>query len=231
MGKSDKSGVTSQTLDRGLAVLEWVADNAPCTAGDVTASLGLHRSIAYRLLTTLESRGYLQRDDSGRYELGWTPLVIGAASNRGLTALAEKALKHITRTVSASAYLAVRRDTDALVLMSAQADLPATVSLQDGMRHPLDQGAAGLAILAALPPAPDERPEVGLARETGYARTVGEVLPGLGMLAVPVEFEQGRVGSLCVVFVPGTVDQRVALTALAGAADRLGQLGIRGVGR
>ncbi|MGF7120284.1 IclR family transcriptional regulator [Rhodococcus sp. AG1013] len=228
MGKTDKSGVTSQTLERGLAVLEWVADNAPCTAGDVASSLGLHRSIAYRLLTTLEARGYLQRDDSGRYELGLTPLVIGAASNRGLTALAERALRQITRAVPASAYLAVRRDTDALVLMSAASDRPATVSLRDGMRHPLDQGAAGLAILAALPPTPDERPEVGLARETGYTRTVGEVLPGVGMLAVPVEFEQGGVGSLCVVFVPGTVDRGSALTALIAAADQLGQLGIKG---
>jgi DNA-binding IclR family transcriptional regulator len=61
----------AQTLDRGLAALELVAlADAPLAVDEVAAGLGLHRSIAYRLLRTLEDRRLVERDGRGRYVPG-----------------------------------------------------------------------------------------------------------------------------------------------------------------
>ena len=48
----------SQTLSRGLSILEILADaSGPLGIDDVAAHLGVHRSVAYRLIRTLEEHG------------------------------------------------------------------------------------------------------------------------------------------------------------------------------
>src|ERR1700684_172573 len=57
---------TSQTLDRGLQVLEAVARSGdPLTVAEAAASVGLDRTVAHRLIASLSVRGYLQRDGRG----------------------------------------------------------------------------------------------------------------------------------------------------------------------
>jgi DNA-binding IclR family transcriptional regulator len=66
-----KPGEGSQTLERGLLVLAALAEHADgLTASQVAARTGLHRSIAYRLLVSLERTGFAERDDSSRYRAG-----------------------------------------------------------------------------------------------------------------------------------------------------------------
>src|SRR5271156_6105458 len=74
------SVTTSQTLDRGLQVLEAVARAGdPLTVAEAAASVGLDRTVAHRLVATLATRGYLQRDGSGGYRLGPTCLALASA--------------------------------------------------------------------------------------------------------------------------------------------------------
>jgi DNA-binding IclR family transcriptional regulator len=49
--------------------------------------------------------------------------------------------------------------------------------------------ASGIAILAGGPPRASERAEVGVARERGWARSTGELLPGASGVAAPVGLE------------------------------------------
>ena len=47
----------SQTLSRGLTALELIGSaDAPLSVADLCAQLGIHRSMAYRLVKTLEQR-------------------------------------------------------------------------------------------------------------------------------------------------------------------------------
>jgi ribose transport system substrate-binding protein len=56
------------TLDKGLTVLEAVEGAAhPVTIQELAASLGIQRLAVYRLLSTLEQRGYVARDSDKRY--------------------------------------------------------------------------------------------------------------------------------------------------------------------
>ena len=62
----------SQTLDRGLSLLEVLAAAPrPLTIAQVAEAAGLHRSIVYRLLRTLEEHRLVSRDDSDRFRLGY----------------------------------------------------------------------------------------------------------------------------------------------------------------
>src|ERR687898_3104530 len=61
----------SQTLDRGLRVLEHLAAvGRPQPIAEIGQALGLHRSITYRLLRTLEDHQLVERDPAGHYWLG-----------------------------------------------------------------------------------------------------------------------------------------------------------------
>jgi ribose transport system substrate-binding protein len=56
------------TLDKGLTVLEAVEDAAhPLGVQEIAAATGIQRLAAYRLLCTLEDRGYVARDEAKRY--------------------------------------------------------------------------------------------------------------------------------------------------------------------
>ncbi|MGH3469611.1 MAG: helix-turn-helix domain-containing protein, partial [Thermocrispum sp.] len=61
----------SLTLDRGLALLEAVADadGEACTVAELAALIGVSRAAVYRLLGPLVDRGLLYRDGS-RVRLG-----------------------------------------------------------------------------------------------------------------------------------------------------------------
>lgn len=220
MSAPDKAGVTSQTLERGLAALEVIAHSGPCGAADVAHALGLHRSITYRLLTTLEQRGYVERDEAGRYRVGLATAMVAAAVRRDLRAVAEPELRRIAEKLGTTAFLVVPQHDEALTILAIEpVDAPVRITYRPGLRHPLTRGAPGLAILAALPPRAEERPEVTLARDLGYVRTTGEVVPGLSALAVPVRPSSGTVAAVCVMYVPGGIDEKEAITALTGAAD------------
>ena len=215
-------GAGLQTLERGLAVLEAVAEHAPCTTATIAEVTGLHRSIAYRVLCTLEAHGYLQRDPAGRYEVGLAVLIVASAVRSDLQSLAHSALTPVAEATGTVAFLAVPHGEEALTLVTVEPPAAAgPVSYLPGVRHPITRGAPGLALLAALPPRPNERPEVTLARELGHVRTTGEVLPGIGALAVPVALRAGRVASACVLFVPGRLDEEAALTGMHAAATQL----------
>ena len=61
------TGPASQTLSRGIRILEVLADaREPLMIDQVADRLGVHRSIAYRLLRTLEDHGLVTRDAGGR---------------------------------------------------------------------------------------------------------------------------------------------------------------------
>ena len=61
------------------------------------------------------------------------------------------------------------------------------LSFHEGSRYPLNRGAAGIALLASMPPPPGERDLVARARERGWVTTHGEIEPNTYGLAVPVK--------------------------------------------
>ena len=57
------------SLEKGIQVLELLADRDALSVSQVSAALGLNRSSAHRFLATLRELGYVDKDDEGKYRL------------------------------------------------------------------------------------------------------------------------------------------------------------------
>ena len=214
----------SQTLDRGIRILERLAAvGAPQPIGEIATALGLHRSIAYRLLRTLEDHQLVERDPVGHYRLGLG--IAGLA--RGVRAdLQTAALPQLTGLVSElgmTAFLVVRAGDETVTVASVEPyDTAAHVVYRPGTRHPVGRGAPGLALLMPEPPSPGDRAELTEARRSGWASSHGEVIPGMRSIAVPVLGPDGGArAALAVVYVDATADVGQVGHAVAEAAEKV----------
>ncbi|MCY7366238.1 MAG: helix-turn-helix domain-containing protein [Frankiaceae bacterium] len=193
----------SQTLDRGLQVLELLAEREqPLSSVQIAAALGVHRSIAYRIVRTLEDHRLVQRRSDGRWEPGVGLVVLARSVSPTLHRAATPELADLANDLGMTAFLAVAdRDECVTVLTVEPRHSQVHVAYRPGRRHAIDRGGPGVALLAGGPPRPGERPEVTAAREAGYTLTSGEVVPGLSSVAAPVVTQDGWVvASVAVLF-------------------------------
>ena len=216
----------SQTLDRGLACLDFVAASDRAVSVDATAdALGLHRSIVYRLLRTLELRHLVERDRDGDYVAGTYLAVLSRSVRRSLRVAAAPSLANLAEDLQMTAFLVVADGDEAVTIDSVEpTSLNAHVAYRPGTRHPIDRGAPGIALLAGRPPVPGERAEVTRARIDGWARSEAEVIAGMASVAVPIA-DQGAVAVLWLAGNPvDTTD--VAARLMAASADVGRRLGL-----
>jgi DNA-binding IclR family transcriptional regulator len=211
----------SQTLDRGLRVLEHLASaGRPQPIAEVAAAVGLHRSIAYRLLRTLEDHQLVERDALGRYGLGLGVAALARGLRTDLQSAALPQLNALVAELGMTAFLVVRAGDEAVTVTSIEPQHSAAhVAYRPGTRHPVDRGAPGLALLMPEPPAPADRPELVEARRVGWATSRGEVIRGLRSVAAPVLGPDGGPrAALAVVFVDDAADTGQIGEAVAAAA-------------
>lgn len=199
---ANKTVAPSQTLDRGLACLDLVAaaDRA-VSVDDVAEALGLHRSIVYRLLRTLELRRLVERDGEGDFLPGPYLAVLSRSVRRSLRAAAAPVVAGLADELQMTAFVVVADGDEAVTIDSVEPrSLNAHVAYRPGTRHALDRGAPGLALLAARPAEVGERTEVALARQRGWALSEAEVIPGMVSVASPI----GNEGAVAVLWLAGT---------------------------
>ena len=216
-----------QTLSRGIRMLELLADaSGPLTIPVIASRLGLHRSIAYRILRTLEDHGLVVRDAAGAVELGPRMATLARAVSRDLQSAALPQLTAVANELTMTAFLAVLDRHDVVTLVTVEpAHAHATVAQRPGTRHPLASGAPGIAIQSVLTdtewralPGEHARDEAELARDRGYATSHDEVIVGLASIAVPVRAAGQPVAALAVVYVTNDVDADAIGSRLREAA-------------
>ncbi|GAA3397894.1 IclR family transcriptional regulator [Cryptosporangium minutisporangium] len=216
MAAEDGAGAPqSQTLDRGIRILEHLAAAAaPVSIVEIGEVLGVHRSISYRLLRTLEDHQLVERDATGRYRLGLGLAGLARGVRSDLQAAALPRLDTLAATLGMTAFLVVRAGSEAVTVASVEPHGSAAhVAYRPGTRHPVDRGAPGLALLMSEPPTPTDRDALREARRNGWATSHGEVIRGLRSIAAPVPGPDGGArAALAVVYVDDGAD-----------ADRIGR--------
>jgi DNA-binding IclR family transcriptional regulator len=178
----------SQTLARGLSALQAIAD-APSglTVQQVADHLGAHRTIAYRLLATLSQFRYVAKGEDGRYRPAAALAVLGSSFDNNVRQLAIPTLRALADELGTTVSLLVAEgDQQVAIAVIVPTQVFYQLSFHEGSRHPLNRGAAGVALLASMPPRPGERDLVRQAREQGWVITHGEIEPNTFGLAVPV---------------------------------------------
>jgi DNA-binding IclR family transcriptional regulator len=205
---------TAQTLDRGLRLLQQVADApAGLTVTEAAARLGVGRAVIYRLAATLVAHGMIRRDPGGLLRIGTGVLHLARRAQPLLAAAALPALRRLAEQLGTTAHLTIADGTEAVALSVVEPSWTSFhVAYRAGSRHPLDRGAAGLAILA------------GRRGAAGWLETSGELQPGAYGIAAPVLGVAGLEASVGVVALAPLDATAVGPTVLAAAGTIAGAL-------
>lgn len=229
-----ESAPPSQTLSRGIRLLEELADaREPLTIDELAVRVQLHRSVAYRLLRTLEHHGLVARDAAGRVRLGARLAALAAGVAPDLQAEALPELTEVANDLGMTAFLVVLDHDECVTLTSVEPRHAITaVAQRPGTRHPVTRGAPGRAVLAQLPPAqwppvaPALAAEVAETAARGWATSHDEVVPTLRSVAVPLAVRGRAPAAVAVVYVSSERgDDAVAARLTVAAAvirDALG---------
>jgi DNA-binding IclR family transcriptional regulator len=178
----------SQTLARGLNALQLVASSpSGLTVTQVAEDLGVHRTIAYRLLSTLARSRFVTKGEDGRYRSAAALAVLGASFDNNVRQLCVPTLRGLADELGTTVSLLVAEgDQQVAIAVMVPTNVFYQLSFHEGSRYPLDRGAAGIALLASMPPRPGERELVLQTRQQGWVITHGEIEPNTYGLAVPV---------------------------------------------
>jgi DNA-binding IclR family transcriptional regulator len=200
----------SQTLSRGLQVLEVLADaGQPMSAQQIARRLGLSRPVVYRLLRTLAAHRLLSTDaGAGLYDLGLGLLNLSRHVQKNLRQAAFPALKQLAHDLDATAVLGLRDGDDVVYALSVEPEFArAAVRSREGARRPLESSTSGLAIRMSHPPNPGDDAELVTARERGYAaRTTTIAGYPATALAAPIPSQAGPSDACVTVLFPNVID-------------------------
>lgn len=143
-------------LARGLAMLQLFSRERPeQKLTELAEGLGLTRSAAYRLVYTLETEGFLQRDPhSRRYRTTAKVLTLGFEYlySQPLTNAAQPYLRRLSEQTRATTYLMVLDSWESVTLSRVVPVAPLITTLQIGRRTPAHLSASGRAMLSCLEP-------------------------------------------------------------------------------
>ncbi|MBV8151423.1 MAG: helix-turn-helix domain-containing protein [Candidatus Eremiobacteraeota bacterium] len=222
------AGPTSQTLDRGLRVLEVLADASEgMSIAELAQILGIDRAIVYRLVNTLSRHRLVARNRHGVYSLGTGVVTLARNVHATLQSAAYLAMTKLAEKAQMTAYLAMA-DGDEVVNVAIVEPREAEihVSYRVGIRSPIGRGSAGIAILSGRPAQNGEQPAIARARELGYAVTSGELADGSVSLAAPIGAAGSDVyASIGVVTLGTTINEdRIAPLVVRAAATIAAQV-------
>lgn len=204
---SDQSGLRS--VSTALEVLECFAVDGDLGVSDIARRLGIAKSTAHRLLTTLAGSGFIEQDrDTGLYRLGLHLYELGtlAQARHSLRHAALPTLHQVAAQTGHTVNFGVADGPDVVFVERIEVGEGRHVLGHSGRRFPAHVTATGKAIAAFNPELDRARRAAGFpprARSTvrteqdwdaelervrlrGYAMAVDESFDGVTSIAVPV---------------------------------------------
>jgi len=211
-GQEDGPGVAPiQSVDRALQILEFLTDAPSLGTSDIARKLGVHRSTASRLLTTLEGRGVVEQvSDRGAYRLGLGLLRMAypVSTRFDLARDGQEVCDALAEATQETCNVAILDGGYAVTItQSAGQRMVGVAGQYVGQRAPLHASSSGKVLLAHAPQhvlvsvtgealegytdatridSDVLEKELALIRERGWSSAVGEWEEGINALAVPV---------------------------------------------
>lgn len=212
-----RDGLVIQAVDRAVSILEILARRGPTRVTEVAGELGIHKSTAFRLLSTLEARGLVEQETGrGRYRLGFgiVRLAGGATVRLEFQQYSRPICLRLAEETGETVNMAIRDGRHAINIEQVMGSSAVTTVNWVGQRTPLHATSSGKVFLAHLPEpelagllaGPLERftpgtvvdparlaAQLDRVRAHGYAYTVEELEVGLNAVAAPIRASDGTV--------------------------------------
>jgi DNA-binding IclR family transcriptional regulator len=144
----------STAVERALSILETVSQrDGGMTNSEISRKLGIPKSTASYILRTLETNGYLRRDQANKYRLGLKVISLShrALSGLDITEVAMPVLRSLAERYKITAHLAILDQGE--VVYIEKADAPGFIKMDTwvGRRLPLHSTSVGKALMSHLP--------------------------------------------------------------------------------
>src|SRR5512138_3309668 len=146
--------ILSQTVLKALDVLECVANaDQPLSAAEVAKLCKTSRPTAYRLLSTLVSRGYIAAVDGARFRLGTQTLSLSqkVLASIDLPEVARPYMRQLSDLANETVNLSILEGTEILYIARVESSQSVRMMSTIGTRSHLHSTSMGKAVLAFLP--------------------------------------------------------------------------------
>lgn len=197
-----------QSVDRALAILELLT-KGPSSVTEIGEALGIHKSTAFRILATLEQKGFVTQEQArGKYRLGRTLVYLaGAVSiDTDLLQVSRPVCERLSEVTQETVNIAVLEKHE-VVNIDQVIGASGVVSYNwVGKRNPISCTSTGKVLLAYLPQQEQKRflkklepctersiqdmnllaKQLSQILDQGYGYTLEELEPGLNAVAAPV---------------------------------------------
>lgn len=204
------------SLERGIKILEFLAQKGSLKVSEVATLLGTHRSAAHRFLATLKELGYVVQDSSSRYRLSFRLFEMGMAmvNALGIRQITRPFLEELAELSNETVNLGHWEGEEIVYIDKVKSREVLLMDLAIGTRVPTYCSAMGKAVLAfrseeevrvflssanfqPLTPKTRTDPEIlreelKLIRQRGFAVDDEEMVLGIRCLAAPVFDYNGR---------------------------------------
>jgi IclR family transcriptional regulator, acetate operon repressor len=180
---------STRTVERALALLATICERGGANLADSARDCNLAPSTALRLLRTLETTGFVSREEFGTYRPGSRIIQLGAQalSNESLVDLARPVMEKLVAETGESAYLSVEgHRATALYISIVEGTHSVRHASWVGRTVPLDTSAAGHALRGRVP-------------DEGYVVVEHGVETDVTAIACPVYSEARIVAALSLV--------------------------------
>src|SRR5258706_713678 len=130
--RREKANYVIQSVSHSLDVLEQFADPTAAELGvtELSKRLKLHKNNVFRLLATLESRGYIEQNKATEnYRLGIRCLQLGQTyiQQMGLLRQAQPVLEEVSRQSRENTFVAVLQRSAVVPLTVVESTLPVRI--------------------------------------------------------------------------------------------------------
>lgn len=209
-----------QSVDRAISILEALAkEKNGCGVTELSNATGLHKTTVFRLLSTLMSRGYVEKDlNSDHYRLGIRILLLGSAilDRMDLRNVAKPYIQALANKTKEVVHIAILDEGEAVYIDKEEStDHSIRMYSQIGKRGPLHCTGVGKILLAWLSDTEVEKiieqkgmfrytkntitnlqqlkEELASIRERGYGFDELEHEEGIRCVAAPIYDQSGKV--------------------------------------
>lgn len=203
---------STRTVERALSLLANVCEQGSTTLADASRAVDLAPSTALRLLRTLESSGFVRRDDEGSYRPGSRLMQLGAQAlgHEALIDVCHDEMVGLEEATGESVYLSVEgHAASALYISIVEGSHSVRHANWVGRTIPLEGSAAGLVLRGETP-------------ESGYVIVERGIERDVTAIASPVT-AAGRIVAVLSILVPSyrmTETSAQQCGALVAAAAR-----------
>lgn len=187
-----------QSAERVIDIFEYLALTQRATTNEIATALEVHKSVVYRLLKTLEARGFVNKENS-HYTLGTAFLAMADSVPEQLRPQTDDILKNLTKRTEATSYIVVESGNRSICLRSIEPQgLFSHTAIRPGASGPMDKGAPAIAIRSGKKPQESDSQRVLDARDAGYAIGVGPNGQSFEWLASPIILDPNTDATACV---------------------------------